>query len=427
MLSPHSALPKARTFRDPVHDIISWKPEGDIGRILCALIDSAEVQRLRFIRQLGLANLVYHGAEHSRFAHSLGVAHIARRMAHQLEVDDEQRLIVIAAALLHDVGHAPFSHVMERIFSFHHEDYSAAILLDPECEVHQRLAQVDPALPNAVVDRVSGTSPHWTRDILSSQLDADRADYLLRDAHMAGIAVGRYDLERLLLMLGHDDQGLFVHIGGYETVEGYLMARYHMYRLVYFHRGARAAETMLGSTIARATRLAEQGDRTVLPGGTLERLMRGEEVNAAAWVRFQEFDVWAAIHTWADHRDNVLARLAQGLLRRQLFACNERSATPNGPGWWRDAKLAEDIQEALTPNERALFVVDEAGDVPYRPYTTAAGTRGLRVRDHDGKLFYIEERSHVARALADATYRIRRWFYHPSLEGKLRRLAGPDW
>jgi uncharacterized protein len=317
--------------------------------------------------------------------------------------------------------------VMERIFGFHHEHYSAAILLDERSEVHQRLASIDTALPGLVVGRIDGSSPHWSRDILSSQLDADRADYLLRDAHMAGVAVGRYDLERLLLMLGHDEHGLYVHIGGYETVEGYLMARYHMYRLVYFHRGARAAETMLGSTIARATKLYEQGDSSVLPSGTLGALMRGDDVDAAAWVQFQEFDVWAAIHGWAAHADAVLARLASGLLRRQLFACNERSATPNGPGWWRDAKLAEEIWDALTPNERALFVVDEAGDVPYRPYTTTAGAPGLRVRDRDGKLFYIEERSHVARALADATYRIRRWFYHPSLEGKLRRLAGPDW
>ncbi len=427
MAHPALPLPKARTFRDPVHDIISWKQEGELGRVVCGLIDTAEVQRLRFVRQLGLANFVYHGAEHSRFAHSLGVAHIARRMAHRLHVDEHDRLLIVAAALLHDIGHAPFSHVLERVFSFHHEERSAMLLLDPSTEVHRRLAQIDTSLPQAVVDRLTGASPHWTRDVISSQLDADRADYLLRDARMTGIAVGRYDLERLILMLGHDDDGLFVEAGGYETVEGYLMARYHMYRLVYFHRGARAAETMLEAMFARARQLARDGDTTAMADGSLGLLMRDEPLGAADWTRLHEFDAWSWIHRWADHSDTVLATLADGLVSRRLFKCNERNATPDFEDWARDAEVAEAIREELTPNERALFFVDEAGDTPYRPYVPREGRRGLRVRGADGKLFYIEERSHIARALANASYRIRRWFYHPSLLPKLRRIAGDVW
>lgn len=427
MTRPTLPLPKARTFRDPVHDIISWKDEGELGRIVCGLVDTAEVQRLRFVRQLGLAAFVYHGAEHSRFAHSLGVAHIARRMAHRLEVDDEQRLLIVASALLHDIGHAPFSHVMERVFAFHHEERSAMLVLDPDTEVHRRLAQIDGSLPQAVVDRLTGQSPHWTRDIISSQLDADRADYLLRDARMTGIAVGRYDLERLLLMLGHDEDGLFVEVGGYESVEGYLMARYHMYRLVYFHRGARAAETMLEALFARAKALAEAGDAEAMADGSLGKLMRDEPLGARDWTRLHEFDAWSWIHRWAGHADSVLSALAEGLVRRRLFKCNERQAAPGSPEWDADARTADAIRDQLTPNERALFVVDEAGDTPYRPYVPREGQRGLRVRGADGRIFFIEERSHVARALARATYRIRRWFYHPSLQPKLRRIAGDAW
>ena len=420
-------LPKARTFRDPVHNLISWKSEGDVGRVIGKLIDAREVQRLRFVRQLGLASLVFHGAEHTRFTHSLGVAHVARRMCHSLGIEGSDRLVVLAAALLHDVGHAPFSHVMERVFGFHHEERSAAVVLDPDTEVHQTLASVDATLPERVVSLLSGEDPSWMRDVVSSQLDADRADYLLRDSVMTGIEVGRYDLERILLTLDHDDEGLVVNHGGYESVEGYLIARYHMYRLVYFHRAVRSAETMLESVFGRAAKLAREGDAEARASGPLARLMRGEEVPAVEWAAWGEYDAWAHIARWADHADPVLSGLADGLLTRRLFKSNEREAAPGSPEWARDTELADHIRESLAPNERALFYVDEAGDVPYRPYVPSAGRRGVRVRDAQGRVFFIEERSHVVRALAQASYRLRRWFYHPRLAPKLRRLVGDAW
>ena len=123
-----------KVFRDPVHNIINYRDEAVLGPLIVGLIDTPEMQRLRSVRQLGLANLVFHGAEHSRFAHSMGVAHVARRICDVFrdEMEPLDRVATVAAALLHDIGHAPFSHVMERVFAFHHEDLSAAILLHPE-------------------------------------------------------------------------------------------------------------------------------------------------------------------------------------------------------------------------------------------------------------------------------------------------------
>ena len=418
-------LPKARTFRDPVHNLISWKSEGDVGRVIGKLIDAREVQRLRFVRQLGLASLVFHGAEHTRFTHSLGVAHVARRMCHSLGIEGSDRLVVLAAALLHDVGHAPFSHVMERVFGFHHEERSAAVVLDPDTEVHQTLASVDATLPERVVSLLSGEDPSWMRDVVSSQLDADRADYLLRDSVMTGIEVGRYDLERILLTLDHDDEGLVVNHGGYESVEGYLIARYHMYRLVYFHRAVRSAETMLESVFGRAAKLAREGDAEARASGPLARLMRGEEVPAVEWAAWGEYDAWAHIARWTDHADPVLSGLADGLLTRRLFKSNEREAAPGSPEWARDTGGRTTSASRSRRTARALLRRRGRGRAlpPYVPPQVAAaygaGRAGPRV---------LHRGAQPRRACAGpGGYRLRRWFYHPRLAPKLRRLVGDAW
>ncbi len=412
---------KPRVFRDPVHDIISWHDCGDLGRVVCTLIDTPEFQRLRHVRQLGLAYLVFHGAEHSRFSHSVGVAHLARRMCDRLgDIDENERLAVVCAALLHDIGHAPFSHVMERVFSFHHEEMSAAVVTDPSTAVNRVLTQVDAGLPKRVAALLTGSSHDFAGHIVSSQLDADRADYLLRDAHMTGVKVGEYDLERILLTLGHDADGLLVDEGGYESVEGYLVARYHMYRLVYFHRVVRAAEAMLERAFARARFLMDNGDPTVAGAGALGALMRREPVDVADYTRLGEFSAWALIDRWTEHQDTILATLARGLMTRELFIASDRALDAEGGGWAHEDALADEVRESLSPNERWLFFVDEARDVPYRPYVPGSDARkAVRIRAREGRVFHIEERSHLAAALAEAAYQFRRWYYHPMIAPKV--------
>lgn len=419
-----------RVFRDPVHDIIDWKAEGDLGRLVCELVDCPEVQRLRHVRQLGMAALVFHGAEHSRFAHSMGVAHVARRMGHRLGLRDDRDEIVdgvtlrmplstvVAAALLHDLGHGPFSHVMERALDYHHEAYSEAILLDPSSRVHRVLSRVDGALPRQVADHVAGRVHGATRAIISSQFDADRADYLLRDARMTGVAVGAYDLERILLLLDRDEDGLVIGWGAYESLEGYLMARYHMYRLVYFHRAVRAAEGMLRSLFDRARWLLANGDRELDDGGVLVKMLRGETVEPGAWSRLGDFHAWSLVARWRDHGDRVLSELAEGLLERRLFRSLEFEGVPDTEA----ERVRAEIEDVLSPAERFYFFVDDARDVPYRPYEARDGraTKALRIRDRDRRIHAIEAYSPVVRALGESAYRLRRWCVHPALLPKVK-------
>src|SRR4029078_11958292 len=170
-----------KIIRDPVHDVIAFRLDRPLDALLFRLINSVEFQRLRRIRQLGMASLAYPGADHSRYSHSLGVMETARKILEQLcrsfYIDAERQTVCLAAALLHDLGHGPFSHVFERVSGSHHEDVTQRIILDPKTQCNRALAEHDRELPRMVVDLMR-CHPKRTFicDILSSQLDADRLD-----------------------------------------------------------------------------------------------------------------------------------------------------------------------------------------------------------------------------------------------------------
>ncbi|MEL7239532.1 MAG: HD domain-containing protein, partial [Planctomycetota bacterium] len=242
--------PAEKIIRDPVHDVIAFGLADDADRLVFDLLACREVQRLRRIRQLGLASLAYPGADHSRYSHSLGVFATARqildRLGRQIRIELADRCACLAAAVLHDLGHGPFSHVFERVSGIHHEGLTRRLILDPECEVHRVLIRHDTQLPERVADLLACKGSPLLCDVLSSQLDADRLDYLLRDNLMTGSRYGRYDLAWLLQAMTVTTNGrLGVTWKGVSAAEAYVQARAHMYRHVYFHKVVRAAEGMV--------------------------------------------------------------------------------------------------------------------------------------------------------------------------------------
>src|SRR3954452_13715168 len=257
---------REKIIRDPVHDVIAFRLDRSADALLFRLLNCVEFQRLRRIRQLGMASLAYPGADHSRYSHSLGVMQTARRIIEQLcrsfYIADEDQLLCLTAALVHDLGHGPFSHVFERVSGVHHEALTQQVLLDEDSEVNQVLVAHDRALPRRVADLLNcRPSRNYFCDLLSSQLDADRLDYLLRDNLMTGSQYGDYDLGWLLHALTVDTASdrLAVTFKGVSAVEAYLQSRYHMYRNVYFHKVVRSAEGMVKLALQRAKRLAVQG------------------------------------------------------------------------------------------------------------------------------------------------------------------------
>ena len=202
-----------RIYRDPVHNIIRLRTNTDEGRLMMRLIDASEFQRLRRIKQLGLGLYTYQGAEHSRFAHSLGAFHLMTRILDRLgeryAIPEEARTAACAAALLHDVGHGSFSHVMEKVLGFHHESWTVRVMLSEETEIGRLLASYSADLPRKVAAIIEGTfQPAAIGQLVSSQLDVDRMDYLLRDSLMTGAKYGIYDLEWIINALAIDEEAI---------------------------------------------------------------------------------------------------------------------------------------------------------------------------------------------------------------------------
>ena len=253
-----------RTYHDPLHGAISLDRSQPAEALLVELIDTVPFQRLRRIRQLGPAYLTFHGAESSRFTHSLGVLQLARQALAGLERQApqlaEQRGLLYAAALLHDLGHAPFSHSGEEMFGLRHENWSGRLIREHPA-LRERLEAFAPGSANAVADLLehSRCEQPAIKALVSSQLDCDRLDYLLRDSYSTGASYGRLDLERILasLCLGPDG-GLAVHPKGLMAVEHYLVVRNLMYRSVYNHRLNVVCNWLLSQAVATARRLGPE-------------------------------------------------------------------------------------------------------------------------------------------------------------------------
>jgi hypothetical protein len=321
---------KDRVFRDPVHGIIEFKGED---RPIAELLETRAMQRLRRIKQMGFAWLVYPGAEHSRFGHALGAFHVAHRVTRQLKLDPELALHVKVAALLHDVGHGPFSHAWEHVFTGEdHEKWGARIALE-DAELKAALDALSPGLPEVMrAFWTKSYKPHFARKLVSSQLDVDRLDYLLRDGHYSGAGYATYDLDWIIHALevdtvragGEDPSDLVVdYRRGMFAVEQYLFARSYMYSQVYHHKTVRAAEWMFIKLLERFAMLARQDAEP--PGLEVgARIARGGDVGVGDYLRLHDVSVQAAIDRWAGWSgepadDPVLRDLASRLVGRKLF------------------------------------------------------------------------------------------------------------
>lgn len=237
----------SREVRDAVHGLIELTPRE------WRIVDSPALQRLRGVQQLALTHLIYPGARHSRFEHSLGACHLAGRLAERLGLDPEGRQRVRAAALLHDVGHGPFSQVGEAVFEeltgqgHVHEKITAAIVRfhDPI-----RAADVDADwIAELLTETGYGEYGSAERNIVSGPVDVDKMDYLLRDSHFCGVDFGRFDLDKVIdaarLTQSGDVQQLAFHVSGVYAIEGLMLARYQMHRQVYGHKTRIATDKML--------------------------------------------------------------------------------------------------------------------------------------------------------------------------------------
>ena len=358
-----------RNYRDPLHNIISLDETSPEDRLIVDLIDSAEFQRLRRIKQLGLAMFTYQGAEHSRFTHSIGVMHVMTRALDLLSshhtISAEARVVARAGALLHDLGHGPLSHVVEKVFHFHHEDWTRRIVLDGATEVNQILSSFDGQLPEKLASLYQHNySPAFVSQLVSSQLDCDRMDYLLRDSLMTGAKYGMYDLEWVLHALRIDEEcdRIYVESKGLYSVEEYLQARYYMFRQVYFHRTLRSAEAVLNSALSRARLLIERGKLGFhMPGSVFEKMLTSEAVTTSEYLQLDDTDVMFRLKEWSRDEDGILADLAMRLMDRRLFKAIDLGVDVSESFW----ETAREIVRAGGFDPQYYLITDRAADIPY--------------------------------------------------------------
>ncbi len=412
-------------LRDPVHGVVAF--EGTNGRVLPRLIDTSEMQRLRRVRALGVASMAFPGAEHSRFAHAIGAAQVMARFLARVEplaeamgaplsaTDHDDAL---AAALLHDLGHGPLSHLFEEVFpGMHaHELWTSAAILDPDTEVHAALAAVEPEMPSRVERLVHGVHPiPVLARAVSGMLDVDRCDYLLRDSHMTGTRYGLFDLDWLLRSLAlepHSD-GLRLAVEGSKglpAVEGFFLARLFMYQQVYFHKATRAAESVLRSTFRRVADLIADGR---VPEGTpapIAMLARGERISTVAYLSLDDNSLWQAVDAWSDDRDDILAGLAARCGRRDLF----KTASLDDIDPELDASLEKGLEAIVAAhgfNPRYFCALDVADVVPFEAPRTP--DEGLHVVHAHRPAQPLEHASFIIARIADTSF-VRRRLVFPA-------------
>lgn len=429
--SRHFSLQMEKNYRDSVHNIIQLDTDSEEGRLLVRLIDTAEFQRLRRVRQLGLAYFAYQGAEHSRFTHSLGAMHLATRIlsrfAPQYGISPEQTLAVRAAALLHDIGHGAFSHVLESILGFHHEDFTIEAVMSDETEVGRVLKDYSPKLASDVASIIRGDfKPVALAQLVSSQLDVDRMDYLLRDSLMTGAKYGIYDLEWIVKSIEIDTEHdrLYVSAQGIYAVEDYLQARYYMFRQVYFHRTLRAAEAILKAILRRVLELNSRGTSVWYAAGTpFENLIKGEPLTLKAHLAMDDTDVLFHIKQWQRSEDKVLSDLATRFLNRRLFKAFDLDMPE--PDRHEFLSKAREVVAAAGLDPDFYCIEDKAGDVPYYFYTRELDKPKDLIFVQDGYsrpvLKEISEVSSAVRGLQKA-YHIHRLCFPHELKDRIESL-----
>jgi HD superfamily phosphohydrolase len=413
---------RQRTYHDPLHGAIRLDRNDPAEAMAMDLIDTAPFQRLRRIRQLGTAFLTFQGAESSRFTHSLGVLHLARRALQHLERHQpclaEQRPALYAAALLHDVGHGPFSHSGEEMYGMRHESWSGRLIRDHPA-LRDRLEDQRPGLSMEVADLLEhGRHPVGAvKALVSSQLDCDRLDYLLRDSHSTGTSYGHLDLERILAALTlAPDGSLALHPKGLMAVEHYLVVRQLMYRTVYNHRLNVVSTWLLCQAVSVARRLGPEG---VWADATMARwLWHSEMLELADFLANDDLRSGYHLLRWSEEAPAELADPCRRLLDRRLLQALDVSELVQ-------ERRLELLAEAQRLSRAAALVpegncgLQQRRSLGYDPYRG-----GLRLWDGQ-RLQALEKRSALVRSLTNRQEMA--WLIHPAEVGQpLRRLLS-DW
>ncbi|GEA95081.1 phosphohydrolase [Weissella viridescens] len=410
---------KEKVLRDPVLNEIHVYDQ-----VILDLIATPEFQRLRRVKQLGVTSEVFHGAEHSRFSHSLGVYEIARRIERHLAQfyptqtntdglwNPEERLVLLCAALLHDLGHGAYSHTFEHIFNTDHEAYTQEIILSPTTQINAVLKQVASDFPEKVAQVIAKTYPNpQVVQLISSQIDADRMDYLLRDAYFTGATYGEFDLARIIQTIHPYAGGIAFADKGMNAIEDYVVSRYQMYVQVYFHPVSRAMEVLLQHLLERAKSVFENHAERGLSNGFMPKalmpLFEGD-ITLDEYLMIDDSVMLAAISEWRNSDDSVLADLSRRFLNRvplKSIVIDEqtRSLLPQ----------LRELVETAGFDTQYYTAENDSFDLPYDAYDPKARKprTQIELRQQNGDLIELSQKSALVQALTGRVFGDARFFF----------------
>lgn len=393
-------LKEKRVIRDPIHGYIHIDDE-----LIWNLINTREFQRLRRIRQLGSTSVVFPSGTHTRHLHSLGCYEVARRMLEEVKnlgecLNEREKRAVLAAALLHDVGHAPFSHSFEAILKCRHEFYTVQIIRGPS-EVNDVLNSVDDSFAAEVAQILEHSHPNKIlSQIISSQLDADRLDYLLRDSYCTGTIYGKVDLDRILRTMRVRDNVLAVKQSSIYTVENYIMSRYHMYWQVYYHPTSRSFDSILKSLFLRLKDLYEENHDIVKEYPMYKALLENEVLNNDDFFLLDDETCSYSFNLMRNSSDPILKDLAVRIMDRHLF---DYTSSDN-----EEELIRNCLRKGYDP--RYYVVKDYQRQIPYLPYL-GTGNDNIWMLMDNGELRELSEVSSVVGSLTDLNEQDERIFY----------------
>jgi HD superfamily phosphohydrolase len=426
-------------IRDPLHNLIEFRAD-QFENAMWDVVQTRPFQRLRRVKQLGFSELVYPGATHTRFAHSIGVFHTARQLLKIIQSGlgenrhlPHQANVALAAALVHDLGHGPFSHAFEdvgkrlRLKMAHHERLSSALIR--EGDVSGPLGEMGSGFAADVADLIASSRPKNVYSaLISSQFDADRLDYMRRDRLMTGTHHGAIDFEWLLsnIEIGDVPYGSDTEsVGTVQTfvlgskaiyaAESYLLGLFQLYPTVYFHKTTRGAEKLFSEVLYRTITLVQDGwiQKTGLPGGhPLIRFALDPE-NTETILNLDDSVIWGALSMMSEAEDRLIANFSLRLRDRKLFRCHDvRERLAHSLGEPPDSEALE--QACLAVEERVeewlhkhppgeecpRILVDHAERKPYKLFEESKGPLNqINLKMRNGKLVDVARLSSVVRSI----------------------------
>ncbi len=380
-------LAREQVMKDPIYGYIHVDYD-----IVKKIIDTSIFQRLRRVRQLSGVQMVFHGAEHSRFSHSLGAYEVAHRFLLTSDLKDvmntREEAILLCAALLHDLGHGAYSHAFEDIFHTNHEHIGARLIIENK-ELKSVLDQVDDTFASDVAGVILKKRKYpLIEQLISSQLDIDRLDYLERDAYFTGVSYGHIDLDRLMRVMRIKDGKIVYKKSGVHAIENYLISRYHMYWQVYYHPVSRAYEIVLEKIYKRVKDLCLEGYEFKVDIEPMKAIIKNPN-DLESYIKIDDFYMNGLIASFLDTKDDILRKLSDDFMNRNIWKYVDNDD--------EHQEEINEIKKRYNDLERSYFTTSRT--IENLTYSEEELGNQIHILLPDGTVSTLQEESRIIRGL----------------------------